>query len=269
MKAISIRTVVAGLLLLSLATLILAQEEKAWSEWSEKDAEKVLNDSPWGQTQIDTNTSEMTYSPTSGSSGGSGNRAVPSPGAGLRGTTADINRNRAAEGAYNQAVDIKYRVRFLSARPIREALANRILFEQPTSKAEDQPHKNDKLKHQMQEFIDRNYDEFIIVVVNYEATDQRLSAKAFQDLGSATAQTLRNKCYLERADGKRLYLVDYRVPIGDGLGAKFVFPRRLEGKPFLNKDSGDVRFYSEIGATVKLNRRFKVSDMVYKNKLEY
>jgi len=31
----------------------------------------------------------------------------------------------------------------------------------------------------------------------------------------------------------------------------------------------ELRFYSEVGPNTKLNRRFKVSDMVYKGKLEY
>ena len=37
---------------------------KPWTEWTEKDAQKILDDSPWGQTQTDTDTSEMFYSPT-------------------------------------------------------------------------------------------------------------------------------------------------------------------------------------------------------------
>src|SRR5207247_7419557 len=56
-------------ILLKLATAIIitallaagigAQQPTAWTGWSQKDAEKILNDSPWGQTQTDTNTSEM------------------------------------------------------------------------------------------------------------------------------------------------------------------------------------------------------------------
>lgn len=40
------------------AALAAQVNEKPWTEWSKRDAEKILNDSPWGQTQIDTDTSE-------------------------------------------------------------------------------------------------------------------------------------------------------------------------------------------------------------------
>ena len=83
------------------------------------------------------------------------------------------------------------------------------------------------------------------------------------------ADTLKNNTYLERNDGKRIFLLDYRAPVEDGIGARFVFPRIVDGRAFLNGESGDVRLYAEVGANVKLNLRFKVADMVYQGKLEY
>ena len=59
-----------------------------------------------------------------------------------------------------------------------------------------------------------------------------------------------------------------RRPGADGLGAKFIFERIVDERPFLNRESGEVRFVSEI-ADVSLNIRFKVADMMYDGKLEY
>jgi hypothetical protein len=237
------------------------QMPTAWTGWSQKDADRILNNSPWGQTQTDTNTSEMVYSPTTGSAPGStGTR--PARTTGIRDEQADRNRSRATEGAYNQAVEINYRIRFLSARPVREALAATIL-QQKTSASSEQA------RRQMQEFVDRNFADYIVVAVSYDASDQRLAGKAFQDFSAAMADTLKNNTYLERRDGKRVFLIDYRAPVDDGIGARFVFPRIVDGRAFLNSESGDVRFYSEVGANVKLNIRFKVADMVYQGKLEY
>jgi len=251
-------TVITTLLL---AAGIGAQQPTAWTTWSQKDAEKILNDSPWGQTQSDTNTSEMVYSPTVGSAAGSAsNRTARTTG--MRDEQADRNRSRATEGAYNQAVTINYRIRFLSARPVREALAATILQRQPAATSA-------QTKREMQQFVDRNFGDYIVVAVTYDASDQRLSGKAFQDFSAAAADTLWNNTYLERKDGKRIFLMDYRAPIDDGIGARFVFPRVVDGRPFLNSESGDVRFYSEVGANVKLNLRFKVADMAYQGKLEY
>jgi hypothetical protein len=251
-------TIIAALL----AAGIGAQQPTNWTGWSQKDAEKILNDSPWGQTQTDTNTSEMVYSPTVGSAAGS-NSSRPARTTGMRDEQADRNRSRATEGAYNQAVTINYRVRFLSARPVREALAVTILQQQQTTASSAQA------KREMQQFIDRNFGDYIVVAVTYDASDQRLSGKAFQDFNAAMADTLKNNTYLERKDGKRIFLMDYRAPIDDGIGARFVFPRVVDGRGFLSGESSDVRFYSEVGPNVKLNLRFKVADMVYHGKLEY
>ena len=261
------RKLVISALLTTLSTAgLMAQRSGAWSDWSRKDAEKILNDSPWGQIQVETNTSEMTYSPTTGAAPGTPT-GTTRPSTGIREDQTNRNRNRALEGAYNQAVSINYQIRFLSAKPIREAFAKMILLQQTGAHPEDP--RTEPIKSQMQEFVDRNFSDYIVVAVNYEASDQRLSGKAFQDFGAAVAGTLKNNTYLERTDGKRVFLMDYRAPVQDGLGARFVFARIVDGKSFLNGDSGEVRFYSEVGPNVKLNRRFKVSDMIYQGKLEY
>src|SRR5215211_3897558 len=39
-------------------------QEKPWSEWTRAEAEKILNHSAWGQTQTETDTTEMVYTPT-------------------------------------------------------------------------------------------------------------------------------------------------------------------------------------------------------------
>ena len=43
----------------------------------------------------------------------------------------------------------------------------------------------------------------------------------------------------------------------------------VDERPFLTKDINDVRFVAEFGTTIKLNMRFKVSDMMLDGKLEY
>ena len=90
-----------------------------------------------------------------------------------------------------------------------------------------------------------------------------------QAFNSANTGTLKNTSYLERNDGKKLFLEEYVPPGKDGFGARFIFLRELEGKPFLTKDSGEVRFYAEYSNGIKVNRRFKIADMNYKGELEY
>ena len=228
----------------------------SWIELSKKDAEKILSDSPWSHTQIDTDVSEMFYSPTK-----QGTAAPARSTTSTTGNQQSVNNNRADRGAVNTAVDIKYRICFLSARPVRQAFAKMVLVTQGKS--------DDQLIKRLQSFIDRDFSPYIVIAVTVEASDARFSGPIMQTLNSTPAGTLKNTAYLERQDGKRLFLISYLPPIQDGLGAKFIFPRTENGEFFLTSKNDSVRFVAEFNDSFKLNMRFKVSDMMFDDKLEY
>jgi hypothetical protein len=236
----------------------IGQTSKPWTELSKNEAEKVISESPWARTQTDTDMSELFYSPTK--------PGTPSIGRSQAtvGRTSDqqsINNNRADEGATNGAVSVSYHIRLLSARPIREAISRLIVL--------DQMQRFEQIQAIMQPFVDRDFGRYVVVSVAFEATDGRLLGPAIQAFNSATADTLKNKTYLERKDGKRLYLMDYRAPQADGLGAKFVFERSPDGKLFISGDSGNFRFYSEVSDKIKLNVKYNISELTYNGVLEY
>jgi hypothetical protein len=252
MKKITFATLITALLL----NFGLAQE-KAWTEWTKADADKILNNSPWSQTQTDTDTSEMMYSPTSQAGLSSGTRSGVAGGQSER---QSINSNRASQGAINQAVSVNYHVRLLSAKPVRQAFMRVIEL---TQKEPDK-----KLRRDLQAFVDRDFSEYIAVAVSFDSTDGRYSGPTIQAFNSATLGTLKTKAYLERKDGKRVFLMDYYTPINDGIGAKFIFPRIVDEQPFIKADSGSFRFYSEVGQ-IKLNVTFKTSELMYNGQFEY
>lgn len=229
---------------------------KPWGEWTQKEAQKVLDDSAWGHTQTETDTSQMFFSPTSQPPPAGG------PSTGTRTTANDSSR--LSQGATNQAVPLNFRIRFFTAKPIRQAFARQIALKQATLTKE--------LTAQLTAWSEAHTDDWIIVAVAYDSTDQRYSGPVMQAFGSATAETIKNSTYLERKDGKRVFASDYQAPGPDGAGAKFVFSRTLDGQPFLNAESGEVRFYSEFQTAkppFKLDMRFKVADMMFDGKLEY
>src|SRR6267142_3530382 len=197
------------------------KQDKPWMEWSSKEAQKILDDSPWGRTQIETDTSEMFYSPTATPVTATANATTP---------------DRAAQGATNQATSVKFRIRFFTARPIRQAFVRLLESQNQVDKARDE---------KMRAWADLHTDDYIVVAVSYEATDRRYLGRVDQAFQSAVTSLLKDSTYLERKDGKRLFLGDYRPPQKDGLGAHFIFPRLLEGRPFLTVDSGSIRFHSE------------------------
>lgn len=89
-----------------------------------------------------------------------------------------------------------------------------------------------------------------------------------QAMSSAITANLKNETYLER-DGKRNFLHEYVPPGQDGFGARFIFLRKMDEKAFIDSNTGDVRFFVKFPSGMKVDRKFKVSDMMYEGQLEY
>jgi hypothetical protein len=232
-----------ALLVLALAIgVAAAQKEKPWIEWTKKDAQKVLNESGWGQTQIYTDTSEMTWSTA----------------------TRPID----GKGAVNQATSVSYFIRFLSAKPIRQAFA-RLAELDPQSNTPQQ------LKAARDFVEDRKFEQIVSVAVDCQTKDGRYYGPAFQAFGSAITSTLKNNTFLELKGGKRIFLQEYQPPAVGGVGAIFNFPKLVDGKPLIEAKTGDIRFYALFpgkmsdGTILELNMRFKIDKMVYEGVIEY
>ena len=241
---------VPGYLTLVTISLLLtnsfAQEKnRDWTQWSRKEAEKILRDSPWAKTQVDTNATEMFYSPTSDART---TRNAPNAGA------------RLEEGATNQEVNITFNVRFFSARPIRQALMRLIeLQKQLDQTAIDRLHQYAELKA----------SDAVILTVTFQSTDKRSLAKITELFNGATSSSLKNNTYLEMRDGRRIFLEQYVPPGSDGFGARFIFPRTIDDRPYITIESGEVRFVTEYSPSLKLSTRFKIADMIHQGALEY
>jgi len=229
--------------LMAAAAVAQKKDEKPWTEWSKKDAEKMLSDSPWAKAQTDTDTSEMFFTP------GQGGPDVGRSSAG----------NRDFHGATNQAVNISFQARFFSARPVRQALARVMeLNNKPPADVVTKLH----------QFAEMQSTSSIIVTVTYSSSDQRYSGIVMQEFNSANTGALKNDAYLQRADGKQLFLEEYVPPGKDGFGARFIFLREVDGEPFIKDANGDVRFYAKFPNGIKIDRRFKLADMMYQGQLE-
>lgn len=233
-------------LTLFVVTSFAQKKDKKWTDWSKKEAEKMLNDSPWAQTQTDTDTSEMFYSPTNDSR--IGGRVTSNAG------------SRTAEGAVNSAVTITFHVRFFSARPVRQALARTLELQQSPPP---------EMVARLHNFAELKSSDSIIITVTFEAPDQRYYNSVMQAFNSAVTATLKNDTYLERSDGKRLFLEEYVPPGKDGFGARFIFLRAPNGQPFIENSSGEIHFFSQFPRSGKIDRRFKLANMMYQGELEY
>lgn len=241
------RRILSTCIILVLFTLTpFAQKTKSWMDWSQKDADKMLNDSAWGQTQAVGGGPAVVGTTVMATS------SAPSADV-VRAVEEELNRN------VKSSMPVNYRVRFLTAKPVREALARLMLLSQENPSKES--------LEQLQAFIDRDFGDYVIIAVD-------IKRKGFNDLvqntfKEATLDLLKENTYLERKDGKRVSLIDYRVPAKeDGIGVNFVFPRTVDGKPLLSAENANVRFVCEFNK-LKINRSFKISEMMYDGKIEY
>ena len=226
-------------------SVLIAQTDKPWLEWNMKETTKILNDSPWGQTQLETKQAN------------SESAAITNTGSSRNMTPRDASKD--SPGAITSY--IKYYIRLLSAKPVRQAIVRKLMLDSPEMDAERQK--------QLKSFADATTSDFIVVAVVAEAKDRSMGEEALQAFKTATHASLKDSTYLERHDGQRVPLADFIAPVADGLGAKFVFPRLLNNQPFLEPGSGQVKFYSQLSKKIKLEARYKVSDMMYDGRLEY
>jgi hypothetical protein len=224
------------------ACLALAQKDKPWTEWTKKDVDKTLNDSAWGQTQTEGGASQSTESAVT---------QVAAKNAADR----QLSQRQGESGEGKPVAYVKYHVRFLSAKPVRAAFARQVLLSRPAP--------DEALTTQLQGFIDRDFSEYIVVSVGVEVGDQKMAGPIMQAFSSATAEALQKTVYLERKDGKKHFLMDYRPPVEEGLGAKFVFKR------VVLSENDSVRFVAQLNEKMKLDTRYKLSNMLYDGKLEY
>jgi len=171
-----VKTIPLLLLAIVLAGLTTTpQEKELWPKWDKGKVNKMLNSSPWAQTQTDTDTSEMTYSPTS-ASGSSSIGSTASSSAGARNTGRDVQGNRSDQGASNQALSVNYHVRFLSAKPIRQAFARMIEIQEKDNKS---------VRDQLGPFVERDFSDYIVVAVSLAIDLSRASRTIFATLTSS------------------------------------------------------------------------------------
>lgn len=233
---------IMGTLLLSLPLSASAQwDKKHFNEWSEKEAQKLLDDSPWGRTQVFTSPITLFKEPTTGRQG------VSQP-----------TSSRPAD-----ATHVNFRIRFFSAKPIRQAVSRLLEIKQK------QPISNE-LAANLKALVSGEFLEYIVITVSCDSQEAGANVQeALSLLHTRGTAELKNNTFLEIKGGRRVFLQEYQTPRQDGLGARFIFPRLVDGQPFISPDSEEIHFFTELGDIYRLDRRFKVKNMMYEGKLEY
>jgi hypothetical protein len=243
--------VTAALLVCSLAASA-QYDNKPYIEWSEKEATKIMNDSPWSQTHTLVDTSKA-FNTSRG--------------------------RRSASSTASSVVKVNFRVRFLSSRPVRQAISRLALLHD--TKMPEQ------MYGRLKALAEAPFPDYVVVAVTCDSDrGSDMLQQANETLRRATTAVLANKTYLITNTGQRIYLKEYQPPRNDGFGARFIFPRIIDGKEMITAQNGEVVFHTEMAGGSELNSgvttsdtavgygftlhtRYKVKGMMFNGRLEY
>jgi hypothetical protein len=231
---------IPGLLLVFSLSVPAQWDKKPPTEWTEKDATKLLNESGWAKTQSFDSPMEAFKGPVTGRVGTNSPTAPRPP----------------------DAAHVYFRVRFLSAKPVRQALGRLIELKQKGGMKEE-------LAEQLKQFASGEFLEYIVVAVTSDASDAGSNVQQAAALLRRDNAELKNTTYLEIKGGKRIFLQEFQPTRPDGFGARFIFQRLVEGKPFITPESEEIHFVAPLSDQYRLDRRYKIKDMMYEGKLEY
>ncbi len=221
--------------------------KKDWKRWSADECKKVLEDSPWARRLVQSDPKMANFA----------------------------SRTRGTQGAGSEAeLAVYYVVQFRSALPIREAVARQLLIQNKYDQMEAM--QKEALEKQVKGFLDRDYNDVIVVHVVYGSNIQEYN----RDLATFwqthySEGTVPSEAFLNGPRGQKL--VPQRLISPKGGGAQefeLIFPRMVDGKPLL--EPGDktlaVEFVSPAIGQVDSFRvfvEFKADKMMLDDQLVY
>lgn len=237
-------------------------EEKPFTAWSEKEAHRILSDSPWSKTEhLALPDSERQLTEPRERAG-----SIPSPGASPAGAgraTGGDGNLRGDQGAGRVPVNtggsyggeagsanqsVPFQVTWYSSMKVRQAMG-RLGQLQGNISAE-----------QVSAFVQQPAEDYIVAV----------SGPLMMPLEQASLESLKGRTFLlsKKDKNKKLELKEY-VPSKDRKDnlALFVFPRTVDGKPSLDVADEEVQFVAEL-VGLKIKTAFKLSKMMTDGKLD-
>ena len=202
-------------------------------QWSLDRAVKILNDSPWARQETFT-------------------RVLRGVGSGISGEKEIYNT---------------FYVRFLSARPVREAYARVQQIQrgyEKMSPAEKQQFDAVQLPN-----LDLDVSKWIVVSISFRSNDPNEESSVRHFFQSETVETLKTKVFLSTPLCPQIELSAYFPQQEESVGAKFVFRREIDGVPILSRDCQKVtlELLNVPGTDSRLCSTFDVKPMIVGNQL--
>ncbi|HKF21888.1 MAG TPA: hypothetical protein VKE93_09980 [Candidatus Angelobacter sp.] len=212
------RTAFLSFVALVLATASFAQGpwvKKDWKQWSKDDCKKVLEESPWAQRWSESNAKTANFA----------------------------TRTRGTSGVGSESeLEVYYLMQFRSALPIREAVVRQALIASGYDRLE--PPKQKDMEKQTEGFLNRTYDDVIVVHVIYGSNVQEYN----RDLATYWQThypegTVPQEAFLNGPKGQKVSPIRLISPKGAAQEFELIFPRQVDGKPLL--EPGDKKISVE------------------------
>jgi hypothetical protein len=268
--------------------------DEPYAKWSQSKTVELFNKSPWVQhwgytTQTtgehgsgpgsvaqgaDTQTSpDQGATPGGGVVGAMRNQGQAGSPAGV--STGDLSTPAGpgvSGGQGTLGVDVKkdmYIVRVFSAQPMREAYV-RLL--QLMNNYDSLPAARKKeFDAKVGGLATTSPGDDVVVSVAFQSNDPQRELDLKRWFGTVTTHTLSQSAYLYTSSAGQITLKKYMPPEGGGgIGARFIFPRTINGKPIAQEGDKEFRFQVYIPlAGRNLYVDFKPKDMIYQGSLNF
>jgi hypothetical protein len=230
-----------ALMVIGVAAVVPKEKETyggtPFQKWSQKLVSQILSNSPWAQ-QWGTGEAFETM----------GQRASQT----VQGQT---------EARYS------FTARLMSSLALRQAYVR--WLELRNNYDEMPPERQQEFDSKVNSLLQADVSQEIVLALSYQSNmpvTQRDLARFFD---SATAATLNQSSYLYGPRG-RVDLLKYFPANGEATGARFIFPRMVNGQPVLQPGDKEMRFelyVPPLGQVVRV--AFDARKMIFQGKLDY
>jgi len=205
----------------------LAAGDKPFRKWTLEEAVEILTQSPWAR--------EETFT-----------RVVGGIGSGVLG---------------EKEIYSTFFVRFLSARPVREAYARVQQIQAGYDQAAAQEKR--RIDASLASVLKLDSSRWIVVAVSFRSNDSSIELRMKEFFDVETTESMQSKAHLATARYPQLELSAYFPPRDDAVGAKFVFPRKVDDQPVVAREDQTVTFELEVpGFERDLRASFTVPRMM-------
>jgi hypothetical protein len=229
-----------ALMLISIAAYAAGKEfweTKPYDEWTQKECQKMLQDSPWAKALNLTGT------------GGGGNDSTDS-----------------------RAPFVNYSIQLQTAPPIRQAMVRQ---SQIAQKYDSLPaEKKQAFDKNAQQFLEGNPEDVVIVYVSFSTNSRDGLRKLLTHWPAQTVDLLKNSVYLSGSKSAKVPLSQFIPGAGGQPEFRFIFPRKLNGKEILSPEDKVLRLEFDYPVVSSMgdgkgNIEFKTEKMKINDEVTY